>query len=94
MSTTTTELHDLINGLRRCTSALTTKYGDDAATRRIINDTDSLLNDVERLDIDTDELESGQKQPGPAPEKIAITDAPVEPTLWRGIDDEGLGGSH
>lgn len=92
MSAITTELHDIIGGLRRCVDALSTKYGDNAAIRRIVNDTECLVNDVDRLDIDTDELESGQKRSGPAPQMITITDAPYDPDLWRGVDDEGVGG--
>lgn len=94
MSTSTTELHDIIGGLQRCVSALTTTFGDNPAIRRILNDTESLRNDVDRLDIDADDLEAGQKRPGPALEKISISDTPYDAALWRGVDDEGLGGSH
>ena len=44
------ELHELIGGLRRCVTSLAAQYGDSPATRRMVND-------IDRLDIDAEELE-------------------------------------
>ena len=51
MSSTTefAELHELVGGLRRCVTSLASKYGDSPATRRIVNDAERILNDVDRL---------------------------------------------
>ncbi|WP_301121311.1 hypothetical protein [Mycolicibacterium fortuitum] len=91
---TTTELHGLVGDLQRCVHALAAQYGDSAAMRRVANDADCLSTDVNRLDIDDDELTAGQKRPDPAPEKITIADTAYDPTFWRDVDEEGLGGAH
>ncbi|WP_328350183.1 hypothetical protein OG976_15140 [Mycobacterium sp. NBC_00419] len=94
MSTTTelTELHHLIGGLRRCVTSLQSKYGDSPAMRRIVNDTERILNDVELLDIDASELELGQQTIVVSGEKIPIPDTPYDTAFWRDVDDEGVGG--
>lgn len=96
MSTTTelSELHELSGSLRRCVSALAAKYGDSPATRRIVNDAERLLTDIDRLDIDTEELEfsRGIKHQS-ATEKIAIPDSDYSSDFWRDVhDDGGVGG--
>jgi hypothetical protein len=52
-----------------------------------------LLNDVERLEIDADELDQGRKaasqQTG---EKIPVPDTQYDTDFWRDVDDEGVGG--
>ncbi len=94
-STELTELHELIGSLRRCVTALASQYGDSPATRRIVNDAERIFNDIDRLDIDAEELElsrggSGQQHVG---ERIAIPDTQYDTDFWRGVDDEGLGGT-
>ncbi|MBV9352369.1 MAG: hypothetical protein JOZ23_12675 [Mycobacterium sp.] len=94
MSSTTelAELHELIGGLRRCVTSLKSRYGDTPAMRRIANDAERILNDVELLDIDAGELELAQVSVQPAGEKIAIPDTQYDTEFWRDVDDEGVGG--
>lgn len=90
MSSTTelAQLHELIGGMRRCVTSLASRYGDTPAMRRIVND-------VERLDIDAEELEliSVPNQHHHVGEKIAIPDTQYDREFWQGVDDEGLGGT-
>ena len=94
MSSTTelAELHHLIGGLRRCVTSLKAKYGDSPAMRRIVNDAERILNDVELLDIDAHELELAQQTIVFSGEKIPIPDTPYDTAFWRDVDDEGVGG--
>lgn len=94
MSSTTelAELHNLIGGLRRCVSSLKSRYGDTPAMRRIVNDAERILNDVELLDIDAGELELTPFTPTYSGEKIAIPDTQYDAEFWRDVDDEGVGG--
>jgi hypothetical protein len=85
------ELHSLISSVRRCIAA--SQYGDTPPMRRIVNDADWLLNDIDRLDIDADELDFGRAAPQlHADEKIPVPDTQYEADFWRGVDDEGVGG--
>jgi hypothetical protein len=88
------ELHELIGSMRRCVTALASKYGDSPATRRIVNDAERILNDIDRLDIDAEELElgSGVSRHYHAGEKIAIPDTPHETEFWGDEDDRGVAG--
>jgi hypothetical protein len=86
------ELHHLIGGLRRCVTSLKAKYGDSPAMRRIVNDAERILNDVELLDIDANELELTQQTVVFSGEKIPIPDTPYDTAFWRDVDDEGVGG--
>jgi hypothetical protein len=87
------ELHHLIGSVRRCVASLKTRYGDAPAMRRVVNDADRLLNDVERLDIDASELEFGRATPRHHPgEKIPVPDTQYDTEFWRDVDDEGVGG--
>ena len=94
MSSTTelAELHQLIGGLRRCVTSLKAKYGDSPAMRRIVNDAERILNDVELLDIDANELALAQQTVVFSGEKIPIPDTPYDTAFWRDVDDEGVGG--
>ena len=94
MATTTelAELHNLIGGLRRCVTSLKSRYGDTPAMRRIVNDAERILNDVELLDIDAGELELSSFDPPHSGEKIAIPDTQYDAEFWRDVDDEGVGG--
>lgn len=89
------ELHELIGSLRRCVTSLAARYGDGPATRRIVNDAERIFNDIDRLDIDVDELELGSGVSGHqhVGERIAIPDTQYDTDFWRGVDDEGLGGT-
>jgi hypothetical protein len=90
-----TELHELIGSLRRCVTALASKYGDSPATRRIVNDAERILNDIDRLDIDAEELEltRGVTRHHHGAEKIAIPDTPYDDTAsWGDEDDRGVAG--
>ncbi|MGV0643769.1 hypothetical protein [Mycolicibacterium sp. XJ879] len=97
MSSTTelAELHELIGRMRRCATSLASRYGDTPATRRIVNDAERLLNDIDRLDIDLDELEltRGVTQQQRPAERIPIPDTSYDTDFWRGVDDEGIGGT-
>ena len=94
MSTITelAELHHLIGSLRRCVTSFQSKYGDSTPTRRIVNDTARILNDVELLEIDAGELDLGQHTVVVSAEKIGIPDTPYDSAFWRDVDDEGVGG--
>ena len=98
MSATTelTELHDLISGLRRCVTSLQSRYGDSPAMRRIVLDAERILNDVDRLDIDAEELElaRGVVHHHYAGDRIMIPDTQYDSDFWRDVDDEGVGGHH
>jgi hypothetical protein len=89
MSTTTEfdELHQLIQRARRCVTSLVSKHGDCSATRRIAND-------VERLEIDVDELETScvLTQPRSSTATIQIPDTEYHIDFWRDVDHEGVGG--
>ena len=67
MPTTTDvdELHQLIDGLRRCVTSLDSTHGDTPAMRRIVNDAECIRNGIDRLEIDVEELEltRGLSQP-------------------------------
>ena len=96
---TTTEIAELrrnIGQLRQCLGTLRSRYGDAPAVRR-------LANDLERLDIDADELEGAPPAPVPTqqgtgapasgtPGMIPLDDTPYDESLWEGADDEGVGG--
>lgn len=94
MSATTelAELQHLIGSLRRCATALKARYGDAPAMRRIVNDTDRILLDVELLEIDASELELRSHAVISSGEKVAIPDTEYDRSFWDGIDDEGVGG--
>jgi hypothetical protein len=86
------ELHEFIGGLRRCVTALRSRYRDTPAMRRVVNDVQRIINDVELLDIDASELDlagHAVHQPG---DKIAIPDTQYDSDFWRDVDDEGVGG--
>jgi hypothetical protein len=89
MSTTTEvdELHELINALRRCVTSLVSTHGECPAMRRIVND-------VERLEIDVEELAltRGLSQPNGSSERIQIPDTEYHIDFWRDVDHEGIGG--
>jgi hypothetical protein len=82
------ELRRTIGQLRQCVGALRSRYGDASAVRR-------LANDVERLDIDTADLDGvplAVPAQAKAAERVPVPDTPYDPSLWHGADDEGVGG--
>ncbi|MGH3531745.1 MAG: hypothetical protein ACRDSX_07435 [Mycobacterium sp.] len=72
-------------------TSLKSRYGDIPAMRRIVNDTERILNDVELLDIDAGELDLASPVPHSG-EKIPIPDTQYDAEFWRDVDDEGVGG--
>ena len=88
------QLHELIGGLRRCVTSLASRYGDTPAMRRIVNDAQRIFNDIDRLDIDAEELQltRGVSDHHHASEKIPIPDTQYDTDFWRDVDDEGVGG--
>jgi hypothetical protein len=96
MATTTEvdELHRLIAELRRCVTSLASSHGDTLAMRRVVNDTERILNGIDRLGIDADELglTCGLAQSRRSSEMIQIPDADYDAGFWRDVDHEGVGG--
>jgi hypothetical protein len=89
----TTELITLrrtVDELRAVVGSVRGRYGDIAAVRR-------LLNDIDRIDLDASELDDLTPLPLAPPAAsdeapIVLDDTPLDPSLWHGADDEGLGG--
>src|SRR3954454_18149093 len=82
------EVHQLIQRARRRVTSLVTKHGDCSAMRRVAND-------VERLEIDVEELAltRGLSQPpNGSSERIQIPDTEYHINFWRDVDHEGVGG--
>lgn len=92
---TTTEIAELrrtLGQLRQCVGTLRSRYGDAPSVRR-------LANDLERLDIDTDEFEVSspvpvQARPADRSQVVVVPDTPYDESLWAEADDEGVGGYH
>ncbi len=83
-----TEVQRIVSVLRRKVASLRFHFGDVPDVRR-------LLNDVERLDIDITELHGNTSRPRRTQnlvDVVMIPDAPYNPELWHGADDEGVGG--
>jgi hypothetical protein len=85
-------LHRAVEQLRHAVSEVRDAYGDTPAARR-------LANDLERLEIDAGELEASSPHPLAAagleaPEHVVVPDTPLDETMWRDADDEGVGGYH
>lgn len=90
MSSEIAALHQAIGQVRRCVGELRTRYGNVTAVRR-------LANDLERLGIDASELPEDKSSPYPRGrinehDVVVVPDTPYDPELWRGADDEGIGG--
>jgi hypothetical protein len=83
-----TDVQRIVSVLRRKVASLRYHFGDVPDVRR-------LLNDVERLDIDITELHGNTSRPRRTQtlaDVVMIPDAPYNPELWQGADDEGVGG--
>ncbi|NEW38450.1 hypothetical protein GV794_00325 [Nocardia cyriacigeorgica] len=80
------DLRYAVGQLRQSIEALRANYGDANTVRR-------LENDLERLAIDTDELE--QSPPPVVPKRsqapIYVPDSKSDEAAWMGAQDEGLG---
>ncbi|MDR7302957.1 thioesterase [Haloactinomyces albus] len=100
----TTEMGDVLRALaqlRTGVDGLHARYGDVPMVRRIDND-------LERLEIDVSELSTAAPAPPPQrsarhstrassgkaeqQDVVEVPDTPYDPSLWRDVDDEGVGG--
>lgn len=82
----TSALHHAVEQLAQAIQAIATQAGDVPAVRR-------LRNDLERVQIDSVDCIDLQAV-APMRELEVIPDTPYDESLWRGVDDEGLGGFH
>jgi hypothetical protein len=82
----TKALKHAIDSLAQAVTSVARQSGDVLAVRR-------LLNDVERIKIDAADCE---RLPAVAVQRTleVIPDTPYDQSLWRDVDDEGLGGFH
>lgn len=75
-----------VDELRGAVSSLAGKYGDNAIVKRLRNDLERLVMDVEDVEKLPDVPASG------TPEAIELDDKPYDPSMWAAEDlDEGLG---
>lgn len=78
-----------IDQLRRSVAEVRDTFGDGPQVRRLVNDLD-------RLEIDANELAAARPE-HPAAEgrdTIYVPDTPEDATMWTDVDEEGLGGYH
>jgi len=96
ITTEVNELQQLIADLRGCVTSLIATYRDCPATRRVVNDAESILNGIDRLEIDIEELEQtgGFGQPTASRQMIQIPDTEYDNDFWRDVDHEGIGGQN
>jgi hypothetical protein len=80
-------LHRAVEQLRSCVAEVRGRYGDTPHVRRVVGDIDRLEIDV----ADLDALPVPPLAPVMSPRE-RISDAPSDPAMWVGADDEGLGG--
>lgn len=80
------DLRESVAQLQQCLTTLQMTYGDAFAIRRLVND-------VDRLAIDVEELESSPppKVARKEAEKIYVPDSKSDESAWMGAQDEGLG---
>ncbi|MEX0581040.1 MAG: hypothetical protein WD228_08015 [Mycobacterium sp.] len=86
------ELHQHVSNLRRCVQTLQNRFGDAPGMRRVVLDTERILNDLELLEVDASELELISHSAEMSGEKIQVPDTPYDREFWRDVDDEGVGG--
>ncbi|APU13778.1 MULTISPECIES: hypothetical protein [Actinoalloteichus] len=80
-----------IGEVRRCVSALRTRHGDIGPVLRMLNDVDRLS--IDAADLVTDPVPARRNAAAAvAPRVVEVSDVPYDPDLWRGADDEGVGG--
>ena len=82
----TSALRHAVEQLAQAVTAVAGQAGDVPAVRR-------LRNDVERIQIDLGDC-AGLQPVAPVRQLEVIPDTPYDESLWRGVDDEGLGGFH
>ncbi len=82
----TATLHHAVEQLAHALDTLAAQAGDAPAVRR-------LCNDLERIRIDLADCGHLHQVP-PARKLEVIPDTPYDQSLWKGVDDEGLGGFH
>jgi hypothetical protein len=91
VTTELTTLHRTVDELRAAVASVRERYGDIPAVKR-------LLGDIERIDLDAAELDDLTPLPAASTaegsEIHILDDKPLDPSLWRDADDEGLGGYH
>jgi hypothetical protein len=83
-------LHRSVDELRTAISSVRTRYGDIPAVQRLVGD-------VERINLDAADLDGVPPllaQPSAPAAVHVIDDTPLDPALWDGADDEGVGGYH
>lgn len=89
VTTELTSLHRTVDELRDIVATVRARYGDVPAVKR-------LLGDIERIDLDASELDDLTPLPAAstpeASEIHILDDKPLDPALWAGADDEGVGG--
>lgn len=79
---------DLVRSLNR----LEPQLGDALDMRRVLTDAAHLRESLALLRERAER--SGAARQRPAPEMVTIPDAPYDPSLWAGAEDEGLGSPH
>lgn len=86
------ELHQHVGNLRRCVQTLQNRFGDAPGMRRVVLDTERLLNDLQLLEVDAGELELISHTAETTGVRIQVPDTPYDREFWRDVDDEGVGG--
>lgn len=86
------ELHQHVSNLRRCVQTLQNRFGDAPGMRRVVLDTERILNDLELLEVDAGELELISHTAEMSGVRIQVPDTPYDREFWRDVDDEGVGG--
>lgn len=94
---TTTEFATLrrsIEQLRTCVAEVRDAFGDAPEVRRLVND-------LERLEIDANELAAAEPLrrtalpvSGHLTDHVVVPDTPLDAAMFSDADDEGLGGYH
>jgi hypothetical protein len=79
-------LHHAVDSLAQAVRTVSAQAGDVPAVRR-------LLNDVERIRIDAADCDQLHAVAVPRQLEI-IPDTPYDESMWKDVDDEGLGGFH
>jgi hypothetical protein len=91
VTTELTTLHRTVDELRDAVASVRHRYGDIPAVRR-------LLGDLDRINLDASELDELTPLPAAstveAGDVLMLDDSPMDPRLWDGADDEGVGGYH
>jgi hypothetical protein len=76
-----------LEDLMRSLGTLETHVGHGLDMRRVRTDAEHLRDSLSLLRETAREERGGR----PAPEMVPVPDAPYDPSLWKGAEDEGLG---